>query len=79
VPRALTNVLARPKAILLGITRRPAHPSARRLMDAVPKEADMPDIPLLLIDGNTLPDAALCGAGSDISLGLSRRARWVVG
>ena len=53
--RALTNVLARPRAILLGITGRPAHPSARRLMGAVLTEADMPDIPLLLVDGYALP------------------------
>ena len=61
--------------MLLGITGRPAHPSARRLTGVPLAEADVPDTPLLPVDGYALLDAVLCGAGSDISLDLSRRAR----
>jgi hypothetical protein len=47
--------LAHLKTILPGITGRQAHPFARRLTGLLLAEADMPDIPLLLIDGYALP------------------------
>jgi hypothetical protein len=53
--RALTRVLAHLKVILLGITGRPAHPFAQRLTGVPLTEADIPDTPLLLVDGYALP------------------------
>ena len=40
--------------MLLGITGRPAHPSAPPLAGVLLAEADMPDTPLLLVDGHNL-------------------------
>jgi DNA polymerase-1 len=52
--------------MLLGITGRPAHPSVRRLTGVPLAEADMPDTPLLLVDGHNLLFRACFGTPAQI-------------